>query len=412
MRFVRLYPIAVGSLSMLTFVTCGKDDGGGMNAPTQCVNVTGTVMAGALEIRRPEADPAACKEVDHPTDPEARECEGTTLDLSCIGTKEPFSTPAMVTMRGCVDTFGLGADSYGLTIGVLREKSANGTAVDPGYDISGVAGMQANTTPSAFLGQTISTQVADTECDDRGAYVIAGIPTETALIVRVTHQNERSEDRLYVDTYQYNFAIRNTSIVDAMDMPVTDPSTCTPQTCFVTEAVNTIAIATFRTIPRAAGVSVITGENDLFDGIGQGHVAGEVQDCTSENTMQNAVVAIDARARKLAYFNVGFPPDRDNLADPKPEGTRTRTNADGLYVAIGVDTMTGGQPLTVGAAMTRSVCGPDGICMCTETKQPNPMWTAADAGEGVTEVLGSRTVYVFPDSITIMTFDRALYTAE
>jgi hypothetical protein len=178
----------------------------------------------------------------------------------------------------------------------------------------------------------------------------------------------------------------------------------------VRETVNTIQNATYNTIARAAGVTSVQGERDLYDGMGQGHIAGEVQDCTSEDRMQNAVVALSANARKLTYFNVGFAANEGILDDPKPSTTRTMTNADGLYLGLAVDTMPGGVPVTVGAAITPSVCGPDGVCQCNGD-QKNPAWTAADGGEAETKVLGARQVYIFPDSVTILSFDRNMYTA-
>lgn len=396
---------AVGSWS------CGKDEGGGGGGggSNPCAAVPTETVQG-LEFLKPDLEPAACREVPVAGDPEATQCEKKPApDWSCLEQPRPLGAPASVTMRGCVETFGIGDVSYDLTVAVMRE-AVNGVPVDPGYDVAGPAGQQDEHTAGALFGQRVlSEKVAETVCADEGRFEVAGVDTETRLIVRVTQQNEDASRRSYVDTYQYNVVLRNASIVDAAGMPVADPSGCTPASCFVDENINTITIPTFKTIPRAAGVSVITGESDLFDGEGQGHIAGEVQDCTSLDTVQNAIVSIDGRARKLAYFNVDFPPERDNLADPKPEATRSRTNADGLYAAIGVDTQRGGTPVKVGALALQSRCGADGVCMCTDDGQPNPMWTAADAGEGDVRVLGVRTVYVFPDSITVLTFDRTMY---
>ncbi len=403
-KFVTLLAIA-GTLS------CGKTDEPAPG-PTACRNIEGVAAAaGGLEIRKPEQSAAVCVETDNPSGSPEKHCVvDPTPDFGCFGQSDPLGTPVMVKFKGCVETFGLGAESDGLVVSVFREKDAGGNAVDPGYDVLGPTAMQRDTSAGALLGRTVSTQVDETECADRGAFEIDGIPTETDLIVRVTDQNTDADLRLYVDVYKYNVRLRNKSIVDAAGMAVANPEgACAMADCQVVDEVNTIAIATFTTIPRAAGVSVITGEDDLFDGVGQGHVAGEVQDCTSENRIQNAVVSVDIKARKLAYFNVGFE-DRDDIQDPKPESTRSRTNADGLYAAIGVDTTTGGVPAQVGAAITQKVCGEDEVCRCNENLTENPSWPGPDAMEGEVTVLGSRTVYVFPDSITVMTFDRELYT--
>src|SRR6185295_13555701 len=129
----------------------------------------------------------------------------------------------------------------------------------------------------------------------------------------------------------------------------------------------------------------------LYDGMGEGHIAGEVQDCSSEDRLKNAIVALNTQSRKLAYFNVDFPPDLDNIEDPKVEGSRARTNADGLYAAIGVAVSAGGAPVKIGTAVTPSVCGPDGVCKCIDGAA-NPAYTAADTGEGEATALAARTV--------------------
>ncbi|MCC7386808.1 MAG: hypothetical protein IT384_33540 [Deltaproteobacteria bacterium] len=389
--------------------------GGGGNTPPPppaCANVEGTLSVAGLELKKPDRDAVACVEGPNPKGgTPALLCERKVPDFSCVGTPAPTGTPVNVTFRGCLSIFGLGANYVDLTVTILREHAADGSAVDPGYDILGVPGQQADKTPAAVIAKSTTHQVADTECRDLGAFEIAGVPTETDLIIRVTQQAEEAGNRQFVDTYQYNIRLPNSAVTDAAKNAIADPvATCTGATpCFVTDEINTIAIATFFTIPRAAGVSAIEGESDLFDGMGQGHIAGEVQDCTSKDSVQNAVVAIDSEARKLAYFNVGFDPNEGNIEDPKPNSTRNRTNADGLYAAIGVNTQTGGKPVKLVAAAMPSVCGADGICKCGDNGEANPMWSAPDANEAQPVALGSRTVYVFPDSITIMTFDRGLF---
>ncbi|MBI4816413.1 MAG: hypothetical protein HY791_09145 [Deltaproteobacteria bacterium] len=407
--------------------SCSKEDDGNSNNNNnnnndQCINVSGTVTSDGLTLRKPEEAARGCIAKDKngegtcdeaTGDEPVCECEEKQPDFACLGAPANLGTPVEVTMRGCVEAFGLESTSYDLTVAIFDETNG-GQATDPGYEVAGAAGAQAENTPAALLGKVLSARVDKAVCKDLGRFSLAGVPTETPLIVRVTDQNLDSDLRRAVDTYKYNVLIRNSAVKDAAGNPVADPvATCTsPDLCFVEENVNTIETATFLTIPRAAGVSHIEGGMDLYDGAGEGHIAGEVQDCTSQDTVQNAVVAIDAESRKLAYFNVGFPPDRDNLDDAKPEGTRQRTNGDGLYAVIGVSTAVGGAPVKVGAVITPDLCGDDGVCQCNEDKTKNPSWTAADANEGAAKFLGSRTVYVFPDSITILTFDKNLYLSR
>lgn len=401
-------------LLFLSFACSSSDDGPDSGVET-CTNISGTVENGGVSIRKPEEDVDGCKEVASTT-PGAPPlvCEKTTPDLSCAGQSEPLGTPINVIFTGCVSSFGLEAQSDGLTVTVLREKGPGGAITDPGYDLMGVPGMRAEKTPGALVGQVVSTAVDASECSDLGSFRLAGVPTETPLIVRVTDQQYNNDDRRYIDTYQYNIILRNSAVRSGpklTDPLVTDPAaSCGAQDCYVNDEVNTVFLTTFKSVALSAGVSFIPGDDDLYDGVGEGHLAGEVQDCSSLDKLQNAVVALDTDVRKLAYFNVGFPPDPDDLEDPKVEGTRTRTNADGLYAAIGVNVSDGGKAIKVGTAVTTSVCGPDGICKCNADGTANPSYSAADTGEGDVKALATRQVYVYPDSITILTFDRNLYT--
>jgi hypothetical protein len=396
---------------------CGGSEGTPTPSPspsdTTCRAVSGNVTAEGVSIFRPTGEPRACSHLV--TTEGESSCVEKAADLSCLGVSDPRTAPINVTMRGCVSTFGVEGTSSGLSVTLLREKDAGGAAIDPGYDVAGAPGMQANTTPSAVIGRTISTEVPRAQCPDQGYFEIPNVPTETDLIARVTHENLEKGRRDLVDVYQYNILLRTADIVDANGAKVADPATtCRQSACFVERQVNTIRKSTYITISRAAGVSSVVGESDLYDGNGQGHIAGEIRDCTTstQTSLQNAAVAIDASARKLTYFNVGFPGDGGDLDDPKPSSTRQVTNADGLYLALAVDTMRGGRPVTVGAAVTPSIAGPDGIAQCTSDGKKNPAWTAADTGEAQTRVLATRRVFVFPDSVTILTFDRQMYTAS
>jgi hypothetical protein len=384
------------------------DDG----MPMTCQNLASKIDATGLSLNVPDREVSGCRY--EAVDPETARCMEIEPDLTCLGQNEPLGTPLLVTFTGCVNSFGLEAQSNDLTITILREED-NGTPTDPGYDVNGTPGSQAEKTPGAVVGTFVSTAVPRETCSDIGHFEIANIPTETPLIVRVTDQQFVKEDRQYVDTYQYNVALRNSVIRMGPnpDSPlVADPTTyCPANTCYVVDDVNTVIEQTFTTVALTAGVSTIEGDDDLYDGVGQGHIAGEVQDCSNDDTVKNASIGISSMVRKLAYFNVDFPPSLGNLEDPKVEQTRSLTNADGLYAAIAVNTQDGGQPVDIAAAVTRSICGTDGVCKC-ENGMPNAAWTAADAdgSEADTVVLGKRTIYVYPDSISIFTFDRLLYT--
>jgi hypothetical protein len=365
-------------------------------------------------VKRPEREAKGC--TYEAVDAETARCKEKAPDLSCLGQVEPLGNPIEVTFTGCVSSFGLEAQSDALTVTLLREQ-VGASAVDPGYDVLGAPPNRAENTPAALVGQVISTAVPQTRCTDLGLFEMPMVPTETPLIVRVTDQNFENDDRQYVDTYQYNVVLRNSLIREgpAPDAPVVpDPSTyCGANPCYVVDDVNTVIEQTFTTVALTAGVSQIMGDDDLYDGSGQGHVAGEVQDCTNDDTIQNAGISLSAMVRKTAYFNVGFPPSLGNLEDPKVDQSRSLTNADGLYAAIAVDTQDGGEAVDVAAAATLSICGTDAVCRCAGGTN-NPGWTAPDADgtEAETVILGKRTIYVFPDSITILTFDRLMMTTR
>jgi len=406
-----LRALCLFAIPLLFACNSGDDDGTDDNTAT-CQNLPSRIDASGLMLNVPDREVKGCRY--QTVDAETARCMEIAPDLSCVGRAEPFGSPLQVTFVGCVNSFGLEAQSNDLTVTLLREE-LNDSPVDPGYDVAGTPGSQAEKTPAAVLGRAISTTVPNTRCVDLGYFSIDGVPTETPMIVRVTDQQFPNEDRSYIDTYQYNVVLRNSLIRmgPEPDAPlVADPATyCPGNPCYVVDDVNTVVEQTFTTVALTAGVSQIEGDDDLYDGVGQGHIAGEVQDCTSDDTVQNAVVGVSAMVRKLAYFNVGFPPSLGNLEDPKVDQTRSLTNADGIYAAIAVDTQDGGQPVDIAATITRSICGTDGVCMCTDG-QPNAMWTAADAdgSEADTIVLGKTTIYVYPDSISIFTFDRLLYT--
>jgi hypothetical protein len=410
-----------GYLALATIAAsyaCGGGTGMPMMGQT-CQNINGTITsADGLTLRKPEVDAVGCTVIPNPTgtDP-ATVCMQKAPDLSCIGKPDPLGTPINVTFTGCVAAFGLDMATNGLMVSVFREKNADGSPVDPSYDLNGAPGMQADKTPSALLGRTISTMVPAAQCKGLGAFSIMSIPTETPLLIRVTDQQNPKNTRQYVDTYQYNIILRNAELLKGPMMdspPATNPMTdCAMGACFGYHNANTVSVTTFRSVAIAAGVPSIMGSMDLYDGVGQGHIAGEVRDCTSQDKIQNAVVGFDLMAQKIAYFDVDFPPNSfGTLDDPKVEGSRTRTNADGLYAAIALDTPTGGRPVKAGAAVSQNICGTDGVCKCTPDGKPNPAYTGPPGGEGMTSVLGTRSVYAFPDSITIMTFDKNAYTTR
>ena len=266
----RLIP---ATLAVLAAACGGETTNNNTNNNTSglCFDITGTENVDGLELRRPEEEVDGCHGIDGATE-EERLCEEKAPDLSCLGQSEPLGTPINVTFTGCVNSFGLEAQSDDLTVTVLRE-TVNGNITDPGYDLNGAAGMQAEKTTGALVGadpdtgavgHTRSKTVAREVCFDLGQFTMGQVPTETRLIVRVTDQHVEKSRRQYVDTYQYNVVLRNDAIREgpALDAPlVTDPATyCAANPCYVHDDVNTVFETTFKTVALTAGVSRIDGD--------------------------------------------------------------------------------------------------------------------------------------------------------
>ena len=388
--------ILPSALAITLSTACGSGSSNG--GRWGCQNIDGTASAGSLSIAKPAADALACTATSAP---ERTICVQKTPDLSCVGKVAKRGAPIAVTFAGCVATFGLEAriPSH-LRIALFREKRADAARTDPGYDMAGSPGSQTERSPDARIGELYATASGADACKSGERFEIESVMTETPMIVRVTDQHLAASERAFVDTYRYNVILPNTKIrvaalADAMLVDNAE-TYCLDHPCFVVDDVNTIVDTMFRTIALTSGAGEPPGSSDLWDGEGAGHIAGEVQDCTSNDKVMNAVVAIDAEVDRLTYFNVGFDA-RSNLDEPRPDPTRGQTNADGLYAGISVDTERGGRE-AIRAVATPSVCGNDGICRC-ENNAPNAAWTAKDSREGETLTLGTQGLRL-SDSVT------------
>ena len=90
---------------------CGDKDNGDGPTPTVCADVEGTVESSGLEIRKPDQEVAACRVVPNPAGGSpGNVCEKKAApDLSCVGKTSTVGGASVdVTMKGCVETFGLG----------------------------------------------------------------------------------------------------------------------------------------------------------------------------------------------------------------------------------------------------------------------------------------------------------------
>jgi hypothetical protein len=268
-----------------------------------------------------------------------------TLDLGC------FTAPGTATQGfrdpfwiwGKIDVFGLDANTIGLDV----EAYAPGTG-------NALGGILAN-------GRSL-----DSGDHKAGVYFLeitngAAFPADGYVAYKV-------KGRTFVDTYQFGIHISPDRVEDCPDdqaMTFGEGARC------VEFEANAIAETTARLIPIVAGHpnGGIGGSEDLHDGNGNGAIAGEVRDCDDDQLL-GATVTSSVAPVVMSYF--------DGTADPRPSVGRQYTNTDGIYAAIDIPVGTAPVEVTV---------------------------TAEGRVDGAARALGSQRVLVYPDSVTIYSFD-------
>jgi hypothetical protein len=283
--------------------------------------------------------------------------EGEVPDFSCVGNPEVLGPATNVLLEGCVDIFGIGGKAKpGLKIAIY-DVDQNPQDDVPAYGEAEVA----------VRSQAGPLQDRAAECSKEGFYQLDGVPTNTPLIVKLFDTDE-GQAQTAIPTYSYFVYFSDDEIVDGV----------------IDYEANLVYKTTYDSIPTLGGKRV-EGQEIIFDGVGRSVIAGEIHDCQDRLVANVAVSSSEFDASsKMAYFN-------GDTEDPTPDLTLNATNDDALYVVLNAKTDPGSNIHTIAAAYVDADCTGDD-CLCQDA--------------------GSADVYVFPDSVTIMTLKGAFPVAQ
>lgn len=267
--------------------------------------------------------------------------EGGEPNFDCLDNPETLSAGQNITLQGCLDIFGIGnLASPNLKVAVFS-RDQDASTEDPNYGVSDVA----LRTTEGEMGT-----LADA-CPYKGFYRIENVPTHERLILKI-YDTSDAFSRVAVNTYVYDVFLKNDEIED--------------------DAVNyepvVIYNSSYDSIPTLAG-RPIDGAQVKDDGTGRAVVAGEMHDCDGLVVHNTNVIPSynDAQAR-MVYTN-GDPDD------PTPDISRSSTNTDGVYVYLNANT--------------------DEACMAQT-------FTGCIMDGSECKTIGSTTINVYPDSVTLV----------
>lgn len=302
-------------------------------APPTCAS--GQTMTACTCLYEPKADDAfatnrvGCDELDTMTTPRTPQddyCEpgggGTTPNIACMmpGMYRTRGTPMPITLYGVVDVFGNGPDAAMITVEVYR-------ANDDGT-LGELVGSSAPSDPA----HPCATEEVEYRAGDPagmrslGYYEIAGVPTETPLILKQSGPSDT-----WTDLYTYNFEISNAEVAAS---PAMDPMCATaPAAPRFRYKARILAAADYDSIPLTAG---------LIGGVppGNGAIAGEIHDC-DDVRLEFAQIGVSPAPTTLTYFSS----DPDN---PLPDIGRLTDGTSRLGLYAGLDLPPG--PVDVAAA--------------------------------------------------------------
>ncbi len=282
---------------------------------------------------------------------------GGQIDLSCIGAPPVLAQSAAVRVQGCIDIFGLGSlVKGGITVSVFSDGQNPGTEEPEFGEVEVAIDTDAADFDCVAADENEPACLA-LSCDAKGAYAIEGIPVHVPLTMKVS----KTGDTTVIDTYSYGI------VFDYQDNVAVDG--------VVTYGANLIYQSTWGSIPTLAGRQ-IDGGTSVGDGEGRAVIAGEIHDC-NDKLVQGASVTTSLLdlTTKVTYFN-------GNASDPSPKLTALSTNTDGLYVVLNANTAPGSDVHVISAGILEPGCTGD-QCSCVS--------------------LGSRTIRVFPDSVSVVT---------
>ena len=230
--------------------------------------------------------------------------------IGCMmpGMYRAAGTSMDVTVYGVVDVFGNGGDADAITVEIYLEGADGQLGALVGSSAASIASSCSETEDEIDNDMVVGTR-------DLGFYSIAGVPTETPLIVKTSGNAD-----FWKDLYTYNFYVFNDE-VDGSGA-AGDPCADAPPGPRFEYRARTLSRSDYNSIPLTAGVpGGITA--------GNGAVAGEIHDC-DDVRLEFAQVGVSPKPETLVYFN-------DNPSNPLPQmGRMEGTSQLGLYSALNV----------------------------------------------------------------------------
>jgi len=292
--------------------------------------------------------------------------DAAALNLGCIGNPTVLAQSEAVTVEGCVEIFGLGGRAKrGIEVSLFSD-TQNPRVDAPLFgkvSISVIADASDPNNPLACDAEDANTPACRSlDCSKEGFYRMENIPVHVPLTMKVSKPN----DDTIIDTYTFGI------IFDYGDALAADG--------VVSYEANLIYRSTYDSSPTLAG-RIVDGQQEIGDGVGRGVIAGEIHDC-DDKIVQGASVTSDQEdaTTKITYFN-------GDTEDPEPQLARQSTNTDGLYVVLNATTDAGKEVHTISAGILDPAC-------TTLTSAPADCQCVS---------LSSRSIEVYPDSVSIVT---------
>lgn len=303
------------------------------------------------------------------TDPISEQNTNSLPDLSCVGAVPPEATGNTVRMFGFVDRFGTGGITTGLEVRVFKADGFHPQECDP-LDAEDRAECYSELfqDTSVLLGTTVAVDpnppadpdepcFEDIDCPigyncekiagfkscakNYGLYEIEGIPTHTPLVIMVSSPDNKED---WHDTFLFNVMLFDAFVVEGGYRY--DPTV--------------VSEGQWQTVPSTLLTEIEPGH---------GAVGGRIRDCANGRPSWNifgATVGFATNVGRIGYFN-------DKESDALPDPGRSSTNIHGRFVGLDI--------------------------------APGTNWVTASAlVDGVEANLGAHKVYVFPNSLTVVSF--------
>ncbi|NUN16084.1 MAG: hypothetical protein HUU55_20850 [Myxococcales bacterium] len=303
------------------------------------------------------------------TDPISEQNTTSLPNLSCVGASPPEASGNTVRLFGFVDRFGTGGVTTGLEVRVFKAEGFHPEKCDLlDQEDRTACYLSLFDDTSVLLGKTVSIEpkppadpdevcFEDIDCPigyncekiagfkscakNYGLYEIEEIPTHTPLVIMVSSPDNKED---WHDTFLFNVMLFDQFAVEGSYRY--DPTV--------------VSEGQWQTVPSTLLTEIEPGN---------GAIGGRIRDCATDRPSWNifgATVGFAAKVGRIGYFN-------DKESDALPDPSRSSTNIHGRFV--GLDIM------------------------------PGTNWVTATAlVDGAEANLGAHRVYVFPNSLTVVSF--------